>query len=181
MHMPGARALVASGALVIGLGAGGYAYAEAGSETINGCYNTSNGSLRVLTSGQCRTSETAVSWNKTGPQGEQGPQGERGEQGEQGEQGMLSSVGTSSIAFSETLEQVTYLDATKSVTVWCGPGDEAVSGGIDFNQMVWMPTIVQSTRTERPDGTSGWTFRFTNLQNFPLTVTGTAYAYCAAG
>ena len=169
MHMPGARAFVATGALVIGLGAGGYAYAEAGSETINGCYNTSNGSLRVLTSGQCRTSETAVSWNKTGPQGEQGPQG------------MLSSVGTSSIAFNETLEQVTYLDATKSVTVWCGPGDEAVSGGIDFNQMVWMPTIVQSTRAERPDGTSGWTFRFTNLQNFPLTVTGTAYAYCAAG
>jgi hypothetical protein len=47
---------------------------------IHGCYNTSNGNLRVIDSANdnCRNSETAIFWNQTGPQGPAGPQGPPG-------------------------------------------------------------------------------------------------------
>lgn len=96
MINPRGRALFGATGVVVLLGAGGVAYAVTDSNTIQGCYNDTNGSLRVLTSGTCRNSETAVSWNKTGPQGEMGPagpQGERGPQGEQGEQGETGPAG----------------------------------------------------------------------------------------
>jgi hypothetical protein len=62
---------------------------------INGCYNKASGSLRVIdaASDTCRPSETAISWNQTGPQGPVGPQGPAGPQGPPG-----SSQGT--VAYS---------------------------------------------------------------------------------
>ena len=56
-------------------GAVTYAIAGTGGGTINACYGP-NGQLRLLdpTDG-CRPSETAISWNQTGPVGPQGPAG----------------------------------------------------------------------------------------------------------
>jgi hypothetical protein len=56
--------------------AGGYAYASStGDATISACAKSANGQLRLDTGGGCLPSETAVEWNRTGPQGPPGPSG----------------------------------------------------------------------------------------------------------
>ena len=43
---------------------------------IEGCYNKTNGNLRVVSSPtECRNGEASINWNQTGPQGEVGPSG----------------------------------------------------------------------------------------------------------
>src|SRR6476620_3212886 len=55
---------------------------------IHGCYNTTNGQLRVTDDdANCKSPETAIQWNQTGPQGIQGPQGVKGDTGAQGPAG----------------------------------------------------------------------------------------------
>jgi hypothetical protein len=56
---------------------------------ISSCYNSTNGSVRIIDSSAeaCKSSERALSWNQVGPQGPQGPQGGTGPQGATGAQG----------------------------------------------------------------------------------------------
>ena|SRR5579871_4926066 len=62
-------ALVA-GAATLALGIGGAALAAAAAgNTINGCYDSKTGALRVLIKGKCAKDEIAISWNKQGPAG----------------------------------------------------------------------------------------------------------------
>ena len=58
------------------------------SNTIQGCFDTKQGTLRRVTSpSDCNAKETPISWNIVGPAGPRGPQGEQGPQGDQGPQG----------------------------------------------------------------------------------------------
>ena len=73
-------AVVAAGALAVA----GIALASIPGQDgmIHGCYNTTNGSLRVVDdSASCKTHETAIQWNQTGPQGPQGVPGPAGPPG----------------------------------------------------------------------------------------------------
>lgn len=75
-------AVVGAGAL----GVAGIALASipAADGVIHGCYHTTNGNLRVVddaTTASCRTGETAIQWNQTGPEGPQGVPGPAGPQG----------------------------------------------------------------------------------------------------
>jgi hypothetical protein len=79
---------------------------------IHGCYSKFNGSLRIVSGpGKCTSTETAISWNKVGPQGPAGPQGPQGPQGEtgpagaQGERGLPGSINV----FDATGQFVGYL------------------------------------------------------------------------
>ena len=89
------RLLLAGALLVVGGAAVGIAYAAIpNGGVINGCYATSNGSLRVIdpTSATCKSSETALNWDAHGTQGPSGrpvqpgervqrvPRGQRGRQ-----------------------------------------------------------------------------------------------------
>jgi collagen triple helix repeat protein len=61
---------------------------------INGCYNRTNGNLRVVAAaGACRHPELPVSWNQTGPQGPAGPQGPTGATGATGATGPQGPAG----------------------------------------------------------------------------------------
>ena len=93
MVMTRRKSLVCATGAIAALGGGGLAYAESTSNTVQGCYNNSNGVFRVLTSGTCKNNETALSWSKTGPQGSQGPTGPSGPQGEPGAPGADGSQG----------------------------------------------------------------------------------------
>jgi len=92
------RVVVAVLVAVVGLAAGGVAYAtipDSGG-VIHGCYQKNEGQLRVIdpsTGGACRSSENALSWSQTGPQGPQGPEGPQGPQGPQGTQGPQGAPG----------------------------------------------------------------------------------------
>jgi hypothetical protein len=80
---PTVVALAIAGAL---LAAGGIAYATIpdSSGVIHACYKTTQGTLRVIDTGNaqtCSSSETPLNWSQTGPQGQQGPQGPQGPTG----------------------------------------------------------------------------------------------------
>lgn len=65
---------------------------------ISGCYTRSGGTLRVVDSSTtaCRSGETAIQWNQTGPAGPQGlvgPAGPLGPQGPDGAQGIPGQAG----------------------------------------------------------------------------------------
>jgi collagen triple helix repeat protein len=84
------------GALVGALLGGGVAWATIPSAdgVIHGCYQKSDGQLRVVDGGAaCRASELALSWNQTGPQGLQGPKGDKGDTGATGPQGPPGAQG----------------------------------------------------------------------------------------
>jgi Collagen triple helix repeat (20 copies) len=68
-----------------------YAAGTRSAATINGCYNTSTGVLRVDAS--CDRGESAIAWNQDGPQGPAGPQGPVGPQGLAGAQGAAGPAG----------------------------------------------------------------------------------------
>ena len=63
------------------------------SGVIHGCYNTTNGSQRIIDTAvaSCKIGETAIQWNQTGPQGPQGPTGPQGPPGPTGQSGAQNS------------------------------------------------------------------------------------------
>jgi hypothetical protein len=84
---------VATAAPAFAIGAVQVARAAAPSSSdgvIHACYQRSVGNLRVIDTEkgqQCRSSETALAWNQTGPQGAAGPQGPKGDPGLKGATG----------------------------------------------------------------------------------------------
>ena len=81
-------AAVVGGAIAFGAVGGGGA--------INGCYDKTNGNLRVLVPGaknSCRRSESRISWNQQGPAGATGAVGPAGPGGPAGPQGPAGPTG----------------------------------------------------------------------------------------
>lgn len=87
-HQSASRLVLAAVALLVV--AAGVAYATAaamsgGDTVILACQNQTNGLLRVVTDpNDCRSGETAISWNQVGPQGLPGEPGPKGEPGPAG-------------------------------------------------------------------------------------------------
>jgi hypothetical protein len=80
------KVLTIATAAAVAAGLGGVALATtgaAGSTTISGCFNSSTGSLSVLTPKHktCGKGEKSISWNQVGPQGEKGAKGAKGDPG----------------------------------------------------------------------------------------------------
>ena len=93
-----ARWMIASSLTTV-LVAGGLAWAAGaipGADgVIHGCYNDTNGNLRVIdpATTSCRIAETAIFWSQQGPKGDQGLQGPKGDKGDQGLQGPKGDQG----------------------------------------------------------------------------------------
>src|ERR1700684_1375662 len=69
---------------------------------IHSCVNKTTGALRIVSATTtCKVTETAVSWDMTGPQGPQGPQGAQGTKGPQGAQGAQGAPGAQGPAGSQ--------------------------------------------------------------------------------
>ena len=169
----GTLVVVAAGLVALAAG-GGVALATipGSGGAISGCY-TKNGDLRVIDapSVSCKSTETALTWNQTGPQGPQGAtgsQGPKGDQGAQGSQGPKGDTGPAGPAGSagpqgpqgsithpnyewtesDYTEIPWYGQATATVT--CPAGKTAVSGG--FNG--FLDKVLSNQPT---DDLSGWT------------------------
>jgi type VI secretion system Hcp family effector len=85
--------------VVVGLlSAGAYAMIPDSAGVIHGCYDN-HGSLRVINapSESCKKSETAISWNRTGPAGAPGLPGAQGPQGIAGPTGATGATGAQGI------------------------------------------------------------------------------------
>jgi Collagen triple helix repeat (20 copies). len=64
------------------------------SGVIHACYDVNKGNVRVVeSSANCKTTEAAISWNQTGPQGPAGSPGPAGPQGATGPQGIEGPQG----------------------------------------------------------------------------------------
>jgi len=171
----GRRTLVTGAACLAVLIAGGsvaLATIPSSGGAITGCYAKRDGSLRVIDapSASCKSTETALTWNQTGPQGPQGatgPQGPQGDQGVQGSQGLKGDTGPAGPAGpqgpqgpqgsvthpnyewaeSDYTEIPWYGQAT--AIVHCPAGKRAVSGGYGG----FLDKVLSSTPT---DDLSGW-------------------------
>jgi hypothetical protein len=126
--------LLVAAAVSAGAAAIAYASIPDGSGTIHGCFKTGKGDLRVIdpsAGDACLSSETALNWSQTGPQGVQGPQGPQGEQGPQGPPGpgVAGHVYVSNPNSHEMLEN----DNTEIV---------GLSGLPAGNYLIWSPMII---------------------------------------
>ena len=91
MRKLGLGTAVIAAALIVG----GVAYATIpdGGGVIHSCYARSGGSLRVIDAGvtNCKSGETSLNWNQTGPAGAAGPAGAKGDTGAAGPAGPQES------------------------------------------------------------------------------------------
>ena len=106
------------------------------SGVIHACYRA-NGNLRLVDKSSCTSSETALTWNQTGPQGPAGapgpagvpgPAGTPGPQGPPGPQGQPGTpvpTGYEIISTHETLP----LNGSIEVTATCPTGKRVIGGG----------------------------------------------------
>jgi hypothetical protein len=125
---------------------------------IHGCRNNKDGSLRIIDTdaGQtCKSSETALPWNQTGPQGPAGPAGPPG----------LSNVHVVTVLYPDYSGQIN-----------CPTGETALSIAFSFPNVpvaVWY----RPTRDGQPvaDGQAPNGYTYTTAQNYQPT----GYLTCA--
>jgi Collagen triple helix repeat (20 copies) len=157
------------------------------SGVIHACYRA-NGNLRLVDKSICTSSETALTWNQTGPQGPgggpgpagaQGPQGAPGPagtpgpQGAPGPQGQPGTSGSAGVAGYEIISthQTLPLNGSIEVTATCPTGKRVIGGGYVA------PSVLDTASSSRPDGDKGWHVEFkSNGGNGDAS----AYAICAS-
>ncbi len=141
------------------------AHAEPPMNTIQACYNDTNGGLRrVNSAADCKTHETPISWNIAGPAGPQGPAGAQGPVGPQGPPGPGANV----VTFRHT----------RTVANTCGPFNNfsfmdqpSING--NANALIFVTGIV---------GINGARSNTNPNSNLNLTYTGTVnFGTCPAG
>jgi hypothetical protein len=132
------------------------------SGAIHACYRN-NGNLRLVDKSNCTSSETALAWNQTGPQG---PAGAPGPQGQLGTPGPASVTGYEIINTHETLP----LNGSIEVTATCPTGKRVIAGGYVA------ASVLDTASSSRPEGESGWRVEFKSNGG---TGEASVYAICA--
>jgi len=140
MHVRTKALITVLSLAVVLLVAGGVALAAIPSSdgTIYGCYQNQNGQLRVIDDEAGDTclfsSETAISWNQTGPQGPLGPIGPQGPQGNPGPVGPTGPQGPSGLSDIEMVFTTSPLanDLFVAILLPCPSGKQVISGGFDI-------------------------------------------------
>jgi hypothetical protein len=186
------RSAVVATALV-GTGAALAAAAIPSSDgVITGCISHSDGDLRVIDPAvdECKTNETTLTWNQTGPPGPVGPPGPQGEPGPAGPQGAPGPTcpagppgpaggfaGVQVVAREFTVPQSTF-EFTYVATSECPPDTVVVSGGYEIEQ-----AGVNEFRESHPEvvqpGVEAWSIGVGADDD--TDVHGVVYAICANG
>jgi hypothetical protein len=92
MRTLGTKLVMSLGALALLGGVASAAIPDANG-VIHACYNKTSKAVRLLSSGSCASTETAISWSVKGPAGPTGPKGATGATGPQGPQGFMGLTG----------------------------------------------------------------------------------------
>jgi len=133
------------------------------SGVIHACYRA-NGNLRLVDRSSCTSSETALTWNQTGPQG---PAGTPGPHGPPGSPGAAGLAGYEIINTRETLP----LNGSIEVTANRPTGKRVIAGGYVA------PSVLDTASSSRPEGDKGWHVEFkSNGGNGEASV----YAICVS-
>jgi hypothetical protein len=183
LRQRGIRLLLATTAL-LALAAGmAYAAIPDSNGVVQACYQKVNGQLRVIDTskgGSCNASETALSWNQTGPPGAKGTTGAKGATGPPGPAGALESVQVVSDSVAGIGGFVTLFVNCPAGTTLTGGGAQILGhvGDADgfgpriiadnpFNKNQWIASAVAPTSWETQGLNNNW---------FLL-----GYALCASG
>jgi hypothetical protein len=136
---------------------------------IHACYRA-NGNLRLVDKSNCTSTETALTWNQTGPQGPAGAPGPAGTPGPQGQPGTPGPAGVAGYEIINTHETLP-LNGSIEVTATCPTGKRVIGGGYVA------PTVLDTASSSRPEDDNGWRVEFkSNGGNGDASV----YAICAS-
>jgi hypothetical protein len=133
------------------------------SGVIHACYRA-NGNLRLVDKSNCTSSETALTWNQTGPQG---PAGAPGPQGQSGAPGPAGVAGYEIINTHETFP----LNGSIEVTATCPTGKRVIAEGYVA------PSVLDTASSSRPEGDKGWRVEFKSNGG---TGDASVYAICVS-
>jgi hypothetical protein len=122
------RRYAAFAAILLAVAAGGgiaYATIPDSNGVIHGCYAARSGALRIIDDAAqtCGKSETAIDWNRTGPQGSPGLRGQQGAPG----------ISGYTLLFAQPAMDTSN---AKDVYAWCPLGKKILGGGVALNQPV---------------------------------------------
>lgn len=81
---------IVSAAIGIAMAVGAFAQAPV---VIRACVHKANGNMRFVADGDCKPTETLLTWNQTGPAGSSGPAGPQGPAGPHGATGPAGAAG----------------------------------------------------------------------------------------
>lgn len=194
---PGRRlptwAVIVPIALVLAIGGVAYAAIPGSDGVIKACYDKpgllglGQGSVRVIDSAaSCRSTETQLTWNQKGPQGEKGETGAPGAQGDKGEAGADGAPGPKGdpgvarfYTRSKVFDTPGDTDPNSSVEnvaiaeVHCDEGDVATGGGYNLNA----PNRQTVAFNHASFDDAGWRLRVDNTS--PETFTAAVEVRCA--
>ena len=179
------------GIIAVVVVASGAAYAAtSGGGKISVCVSKRGGGLYKAK--RCAGGDSELTWNVTGPKGTKGNTGSPGQTGPRGPSGTTGATGSAgapgnNVTVTET-KTVSVPNASFNLAaVLCPPGDQALGGGVDLNNVLTMQVtssgpLIGSTRTIGiPNGqhgvANGWQASADNNSGSaaPMTVT----AICA--
>jgi len=179
------RTLVTAAAVLGILGVGGsvaFATIPGGDGVVHGCYAKSGGSLRVIDGSvtTCKTSETSLDWNVTGPKGPTGQDGAPGPQGPKGDPGPQGAKGDAGPAGADGKDGTNGQDGAGVVSTPLSPGDSnCPEGGSQFAAA--NGTTYACNGAPAAGGISGYEIvKSDRVYMFPFT-TQTARASCPSG
>jgi type VI secretion system secreted protein Hcp len=107
----GTAAMIVGGVVVMTVAGVAVASIPNADKTINGCYNTASGALRVIDSAtsQCTSKETPISWSQQGPKGDPGVPGVTGANGPAGPAGPAGPQGNPGVGDVTAMGSAAYL------------------------------------------------------------------------
>lgn len=131
MHSRLASASMISSVLLVVAGTAAFASIPDSAGVIHACYDHSGGSLRVIDNSvtNCKSSETAVSWNTTGATGPTGATGAQGLKGDTGATGAAGATGATGATGPQGLKGDTGAQGIKGDTGATGAQGPAGSAG----------------------------------------------------
>jgi len=109
-----------------------------GGGVVHGCYTKSGGALRVIDDSvtNCKSTETSLTWNQTGPKGSTGARGVTGDTGATGPAGSAGASGYQVVVVDSSNDTSDY----KTATAICPAGKQILGGGAGVFWHVGDPT-----------------------------------------
>lgn len=170
------------GCAAISLSAVTYVSAS-GDRTIKACANKKTGTMRYISKGACKKTETSLTWNQmspTGLSGGAGTKGDTGAAGTKGDTGAKGDAGTPGTNGANTNSQIKNICGVDGTTA-CAVGQRGPGGGIVFmtpstpgnTTGLFYEAAPSNWSSPSGDPTSAWCSSTATLLGVASTLTGT--------